>query len=47
VTVRTDKKIKRKKRAAGMAIVREPEDKTYRVCFQKLRRLKDNTFGYK
>jgi hypothetical protein len=50
VTVHTDKKIKRKKRGAGVAIVTEPEDKSYRVCFQKRRRLNDNTsvpFWYK
>jgi hypothetical protein len=50
VTVHTDKKIKRKKRGVGVAIVTEPEDKIYRVCFQKRRRLNDNTsvpFGYK
>jgi hypothetical protein len=50
VTVHTDKKIKRKKRGAGVAIVTEPEDKIYRICFQKRWRLNDNTsvsFGYK
>jgi hypothetical protein len=50
VTVHTDKKIKRKKRGAGVAIVTEPEDKIYRVCFQKRRRINDNIsepFGYK
>jgi hypothetical protein len=50
VTVHTDKKIKRKKKGAGVSIVTEPEDKVYRVCFQKRRRLQDNTsvpFGYK
>jgi hypothetical protein len=50
VTVQTDKKIKRKNRGAGVAIVTEPEDKICRVCFQKRRRLNDNTsvpFGYK
>jgi hypothetical protein len=50
VTVHTDKKIKRKKRGAGVAIVTEPELKIYRVCFQKRRRLNDNTsvpLGYK
>jgi hypothetical protein len=50
VTVHTDKKIKRKKRGAGVAIVTEPENKTYRVCFHKRRRPSDNTsvpFGYK
>jgi hypothetical protein len=50
VTVHTDKKIKRKKRGAGVAIITEPEEKIYRVCFQKKRRLNDNTsvpFGYK
>jgi hypothetical protein len=50
VTVRTAKKIKRKKRGAGVAIVTEPENKTYRVCFHKRRGLNDNAsvpFGYK
>jgi hypothetical protein len=50
VTVHTDKKIKKTKRGAGVAIVTETEDKIYRVCFQKRRRLNDNTsvpFGYK
>jgi hypothetical protein len=44
VTVHTDKKIKRKKRGAGVSIFTEPEDKIYRVCFQKRRRLNDNTY---
>jgi hypothetical protein len=50
VTVHTNKKIRRKKRGAGISILREPEDKMYRICFQKKRRLNDNTsvpFGYK
>jgi hypothetical protein len=50
VAVHTDKKIKRKKTGAGVSIIREPEDKMYRICFQKRRRLNDNTsmpFGYK
>jgi hypothetical protein len=50
VTVHTDKKIKRKKRGKVVANVTEPEEKVYSVCFQKRRRLNDNTsvpFGYK
>jgi hypothetical protein len=50
VTVHTGKKFKRKKRGAVVAIVTEPEDKIYRVCFQTRRRLNDNIsvpFGYK
>jgi hypothetical protein len=50
VTVQTDKKIKRKKRGAGVAIVTETEEKIYKECFQKSGRLNDNTsvpFGYK
>jgi hypothetical protein len=54
VTVRTEKKIKRKRNTcegerACTQIVTEPEDKKYRVCFTKRRRLNDNTsipFGY-
>ena len=45
VTVRTDKKIKRK-RGDGT----EPEEKIYRISFFKKRRRDDNTsvpFGYK
>jgi hypothetical protein len=51
VTVHTEKKIKRKRDGNGgpIQIVTEPEDKLYRVCFTKRRRLADNTsvpFGY-
>ena len=51
VTVRTDKKIKRK-RGDGtcVSIGTKAEDKIYRVSFFKRRRLDDNTslsFGYK
>jgi len=51
-TVHTAKKIKRKRAAntACVALVSEPEDKTYRVSFFKRRRLHDNTslpFGYR
>jgi hypothetical protein len=48
-TVHTDKKIKRKREGGRFHIVTEPEDKIYRVCFLKRRRLQDNTsvpFGY-
>ena len=51
VMVHTEKKIKRKRKGRGtVAIVTEPEDKTYRISFHKLRRLADNSsvpFGYK
>jgi hypothetical protein len=50
VTAHTDKKIKRKKRGAGVSVVTEPEDKIYRISFLKRQRLSDNTsvpFGYK
>ena len=52
VTVHTERKIKRKRGKNGngrLQIVKEPEDKTYRVSFFKRRRLQDNTsvpFGY-
>jgi hypothetical protein len=51
VTVHTEKKIKRKWDGNGgpIHIVTEPEDKMYRVCFTKRRRLADNSsvpFGY-
>ena len=49
VTVHTERKIKRKRGNGRVQIVREPEDKTYRVSFFKRRRLHDNTsvpFGY-
>jgi hypothetical protein len=53
ITVRTDKKIKRKmKKKCGAdtaVVVSEPEDKVYRISFHKRRRL-DNydsvPFGY-
>jgi len=50
VTVHTEKKIKRKKQEVSVAIVTEPEDKTYRNSYFKRRRLTDNSsvpFGYK
>ena len=52
VTVPTDKKIKLKRKGEGgtVAIVTEPEDKTYRISFFKRRRLAYNSsvpFGYK
>jgi len=51
VMVHTEKKIKRKRKGGGtVAIVTEPEDKTYRISFFKRRRLADNSsvpFGYK
>ncbi len=49
VTVHTERKIKRKRADGKIHIVTEPEDKTYRVSFLKMRRLCDNTsvpFGY-
>jgi hypothetical protein len=51
VTVHMEKKIKRKRDRYGgrIHIVREPEDKMYRVSFTKLRSLADNSsvpFGY-
>ena len=49
-TVHTEKKIKRKGKGGTVAIVTEPEDKTYRISFFKRRRLADNSsvpFGYK
>ena len=49
VIVRTKNKIKRKKSKGGVNIISEPENKTYKVLFLKLRRLNDNTslpFGY-
>jgi len=51
VTVHTEKNIKRKRKGGGtVAIVTEPEDKTYRVSFFKRRSLVDNSsfpFGIK
>jgi hypothetical protein len=53
VTVRTERKIKRKRRKGGdgrINIITEPEDKIHRVSVLKRRRLNDNTsvpFGYK
>jgi len=51
VTVRTEKKIKRKRTLGGcVTIVTEPEDKKYSITFLKRRRLGNNTslpFGYK
>jgi len=51
VTIHTEKNIKRKRKGEGtVAIVTEPEDKTYRTSFFKRRRLADNLqfpFGYK
>jgi hypothetical protein len=51
VVVRTEKKIKRKRGIDGIYIVSEPEDKIYRVCFEKRHRLTDGShdslpFGY-
>ena len=51
IIVRTENKIKRKTIDGGVHLISEPEreDKTYRVCFLKRRRLNDNTslpFGY-
>ena len=49
VTVRTEKKIKRKRGDGGVHVVTEPEEKIYRVSFLKRRRLDNNSsvpFGY-
>ena len=43
VTVHTEKKIKRKRKGVIVAIVTEPEDKTYRISFFKCRHLADNS----
>jgi len=48
-TVRTQNKIKRKRRRGGVSTISQPEEKTYTVSFLKRRRLNDNTslpFGY-
>jgi len=52
VTLHTEKKIKRKRKAGGgiVSIITEPEDKMYRISFFKRRCLADNSsvpFGYK
>ena len=51
VNVHNENKIKRKRKGVGtVAIVTEPENKTYRISFFKSRRLGDNRsvpFGYK
>ena len=51
VTVHTEKKIKRKRKAGGgvVSIITEPEDKLYRISFFKRRRLHNTSvpFGYK
>ena len=39
MTVRTEKKIKRKRDDRGVNIITEPEEKVYRVFFLKRRRL--------
>jgi len=47
--VRTENKMKRKRGRGGVSVISQPEGKTYRVSFLKLRRLNDNTslpFGY-
>ena len=49
VTVRTEKKIKRKRDDRGVHVIAEPEEKIYRVSFLKRRRLDNNNsvpFGY-
>ena len=49
VTVRTEKKIKRKRDVRGVHVITEPEEKIYRVSFLKRRRLDNNNsvlFGY-
>jgi hypothetical protein len=45
VTVHTEKKIKRNRGVNGgpIHIVTDPEDKMYRVCFTKRRRLANNS----
>jgi hypothetical protein len=47
VTVHTDKKIKQK-RKGGVALIKEPEEKVYKISFHKTRRLNDTSvpFGY-
>ena len=50
VLVRTEKKIKRKRKGGTVAIFTEHEDKTYRISFFKRRRLAEFSsvpFGYK
>jgi len=50
VNVHTEKKIKRRRKGGTVAIVTEPEDKTYRISFFKRRRLSGNSsvpLGYK
>ena len=51
VNVHTERKIKRIRTGGGLvAIVKEPEDKIYRISFFKRHRLGANTsvpFGYK
>jgi len=52
VSVHTENKIKRKRKAEGVinSIITEPEYKLYRISVWKRRRLADNTsvpFGYK
>ena len=43
VTVRTEKKIKRKRDDRGVNIITEPKEKVYRVSFLKRRSLLDNS----
>ena len=52
VAVQTEKRIKRKRKAAGgiVSIRTDPEHKMYRISFSKRWRLAENTsvpFGYK
>jgi len=44
VIVRTQNTIKRKRIRGGVSIISQPEEKTYRVCFLKRRRLNDNIY---
>ena len=48
VTVRKEKKIKRKRDEEGVHVVTDPEDKIYRISFLKRRRLNNSPvpFGY-
>jgi len=43
---RERKKLKEKKVKGGVQIVTEPEDKIYRVCFLKRRKMNDNSSVY-
>jgi len=49
VSVHTEKKIKRKKKAGGgvVSVITEPEGKLYRISFLNRRRFQGNSLSHK